>query len=135
MSWAFDFDEDDCFLPIDFGEGMVVDQSLIQTDMGVDEPKELSSFFYLPERPSISGSERGAADVFEARADTESNAVLVDQHTITLSSENAELRRAAMTLRERFGQIASLNENLKNQLDQCRSRFKNLMFTEFGPRK
>jgi hypothetical protein len=49
----------------------------------------------------------------------------------SLTNENAELRRTAMSLRERFAQITTVNERLKSQLQECRSKFRSAVCSGF----
>jgi hypothetical protein len=53
----------------------------------------------------------------------------------SLADENAELREAASSLRDRFARVTSVNAHLKAQLEECRSRFRTAMFSGFSTRK
>jgi hypothetical protein len=131
MSWAFDFDEEDSFVPMDFGEPGFDTYD----DQGANPLSDPPSFFYLPQA-RMSAEEQIAGDLREGPTPTESNRGIGARDTSVLANENAVLRETALTLKERFAQIASLNENLKGQLEECQSKFKNLMFSGFsGPRK
>jgi hypothetical protein len=132
MSWAFGFDEDDSFVPMDFGEPLF-DPTVDRVE---DQVSDTPSFFYLPPQARFVTEQQDAGGVREVPPPTENNRGIGFRDTSVLANENAMLRQTAMTLKERFAQIASLNENLKGQLEECQSKFKNLMFSGFsGPRK
>jgi hypothetical protein len=128
MSWAFDFDEDDSFVPGDFGEGFLDQQ---YGEGRAAEPEETRSFFYLPPQPHIVPEAKVCSDSQGLPVSVECNKGCGSRDGRSLASENAELRQTAMTLKERFTQIASLNEHLKSQLEECQDKFKNLMFSGF----
>jgi hypothetical protein len=48
-----------------------------------------------------------------------------------LLEENARLRETASSLSEKLSESVSLNEKLKNQLEECRSTFRNAIFSGF----
>jgi hypothetical protein len=105
MSWSFGFDDDDAFFRPSFDTPTDFDTS--------------SSLFFQPDE----GSSNNAAP----------SASPSTSHT--LADENAELRQTAITLRERFADITSVNARLKSQLEECRSRFRSAMFSGFNTRK
>jgi hypothetical protein len=48
-----------------------------------------------------------------------------------LLEENARLKETASSLSEKLSESMSLNQKLKNQLEECRSTFRNAIFSGF----
>jgi hypothetical protein len=101
---AWDFDLDDSFFPPGFGA----------FSGGFDRTPDVPSFFESPTKPHPG----------KAGPDRDSRA---------LAEENDELRRTEVSLTEKFSQISSLNERLREQLDDCRNRFRSAIFSGFKP--
>jgi hypothetical protein len=100
MAWDFDLDTDDSFFRGGFASFSHEFEPIS------DEPS-------LFTRPSIPSSVRQTTD----------------QESRGLAEENDELRRTELSLTEKFVQISSLNERLKQQLEDCRNRFRNAIFS------
>jgi hypothetical protein len=117
MTWGLEIDQQDAFFPATFDDPPFA--ALDSQPSFFDPlPDTFPADYAVPSRPSI------GPVAFPLGADGQS---LVDQ--------NAELRQTAMSLKERFAQMASLNEHLKTQLDDCRSRFRSAVFSGFSHRK
>ena len=116
MSWEFEYDTGDGFVPMMFGAG--VDDEFDDAAFGEESFDSGPAFFQTSPAPpqSILGWGGRPVDAQESR--------LVD--------ENKELRATAMSLKEKFAQMTSLNEKLKGQLEECRSNFRNVMFSGFA---
>jgi hypothetical protein len=118
MSWGYEIEQQDAFFPSAFDEQPfdALDSQPSFFDPLTDPPP---SDACLPPLVNV------GPVAFPLGPDGQS---LVDK--------NAELRQTALTLKERLAQMASLNEHLKTQLDECRSRFRSAVFSGFGrPRK
>jgi hypothetical protein len=116
--WSFQFEDDDSFLPMTFGnEGSA---SLFGPP---EDPLEAPVFNFQtrpnpPERPAATYRASPAAQPDQS----------------ALLAENAQLRQTALSLDERFSQCASLNQRLKSQLEECRNTFRNAIFSGFANR-
>ena len=108
MAWDFEYYEGDGFVPMMFGDGF-------EDDAFDDSP----AFFQMAPAPQEVAPPQSVGCT---QAPYESRLVV----------ENNELRQTAMSLKEKFAQMTSLNERLKGQLEECRSNFKNVMFAGFG---
>jgi hypothetical protein len=106
MSWELGFDEDDAFFQTSFEQPHLSDSN--------------APFFFQPD---------------DAAAPQDPIPGVPSEPSRNLADENAELRQTASSLRERFAQITSVNANLKSQLEECRSRFRNAIFSGFATRK
>jgi hypothetical protein len=80
--------------------------SFVGTAVSTDAP----SLFETPAKPTRQTADRGSR---------------------ALAEENDELRRTEVSLTEKFVQISSLNERLKQQMDECRDRFRSAVFAGF----
>jgi hypothetical protein len=106
MAWDFDLDNDDSFFPVGF-DGRLP---------GL-EPLDNSPFEFGPTKS------------MQSPRDSRSHP---DRNPEALANENHELRRTESSLTERFAQVSSMNERLKGQLEECRTRFRSAIFSGFG---
>jgi hypothetical protein len=110
MSWDADFFEEDLF-PVSFPE------PLLNTGPAIDFRPP---FVPIPAGTGLAPAQMGSVRSYARDLDGQS-----------LANENAELRRTAVSLRERFAQITTVNERLKTQLQECRSKFRNAVCAGF----
>ena len=108
--WDLDFDEADGFVPMSFGDSF---------DSGFqdfnEQPFEAPSFFQTSQPP--------VPEAAPAPCPWDSQGLV---------ERNNELRQTALSLKEKFTQMSTLNERLKSQLEECRSNFRSVMFSGFN---
>jgi hypothetical protein len=118
MSWEFGFD--DAFFP-----GSFADASFGGPPFGPEPVFDSTPAFFAPPQAKAPSLPSAARPALHLSRDGQS-----------LANENAELRRTALSLGEKFAQIASINERLKGQLEDCRSKFRSAVCAGFrGNRK
>jgi len=112
MSWELGFDEEDAFFPGGFAD------TSFSGETSFESPAPFfGSATPTPGPPSVTPASRPP--------------VRLDRDGQSLADENAQLRRTALSLGEKFAQIASLNERLKDQLEECRSKFRSAVCAGF----
>ena len=111
MAWDLDFAEDDGFVPMLFGEDSFGTD--FETDFSKPPPCQ-PSFFQMSQSNRVTPPP-------ECQGCSQS-----------LVEENNELRQTALSLKEKLLQMSSLNERLKSQLEECRSNFRNVIFSGFN---
>jgi hypothetical protein len=104
MAWDFDLDRDDSFFPAGFGD---------------------FSLPFEPEQTFNFGTTKPIQSPKESKSHPE-------RDPQALIHENDELRRTEVSLTEKFAQVSSMNDRLKGQLEECRTRFRTAIFSGFG---
>lgn len=112
--WDFDFDQGDSFINIDFNNDDDDNYGNMFGDFG-------TSTMAAPEPVMATEIQRCQPARKSGRQTEDSSSAIV--------SENDVLRETAMKLKERFTKASSENQTLRAQLEECRSRFRNAMFS------
>jgi hypothetical protein len=113
MSWEFGFDEDDAFFP-----GSIADSPFDSPPFGIEPAFDSTADFFANPSP-------------KSPAPPTARPAHLNRDGQSLANENAELRKTARSLGEKFAQITSINERLKGQLEDCRSRFRSAVCAGF----
>jgi hypothetical protein len=113
MSWEFCFDEDDAFFP-----GSIADSPFDSPPFGPELAFDSTADFFAPPSP-------------KSPAPPTVRTAHLSRDGQSLANENAELRKTARSLSEKFAQITSINERLKGQLEDYRSKFRRAVCAGF----
>ena len=125
--WDFDFDQEDAFVPMNFGNDSFDEPSMFDdsftspvfpSDMNV--PIQFPATTHQPVKPQTQRTGKSIQALDDGS---------------DLINENNSLRQTAQNLKKRFTEASNANQTLRAQLEECRSRFKNAMFSGFNTRK
>lgn len=112
--WDFDFEQDDSFITSDFVSTDGIDSDFandFMSDSTMVPPQQITPSNYMQYQPMKKTT----------RQTTDNSSAIV--------YENDVLRETALKLKERFSRASTENQTLRAQLEECRSKFRNAMFS------
>ncbi|KAH0786061.1 hypothetical protein GPJ56_010036 [Histomonas meleagridis] len=129
MAWDFDFDEEDSFVQGNFMADPFGNDFDFNSEFADPFQSDEPQFNQQPQ--IIFPQKRGETKQYQPRPQQRQT---VDDGN-KLIEENNRLRESALSLKKRFAAAASTNQTLRNQLEECRSRFKNCFTGLYNSKK
>ena len=129
MAWDFDFDEADAFIQGNFSS----DPFTRDFDFANDFDDPFQSIEPQSNQPQIIFPQN-KNETKHYNSHTQQRQTIIDDGN-KLIEENNRLRESAISLKKRFAAAASTNQTLRNQLEECRSRFRNCFTGIYNSKK